>query len=140
MEVQTTLITDYFIVFPVHKIVTPIADFNNYSPKLQGRSMTTYIKKDVIEKTAEKTGLENKDAAKAVNAVFDSLRELMTDGPLESRIEIRNFGVFEVKKTAAKPKARNPKKPDQVIYIPPRRKTLFRPGKVLKNILRQPLE
>ncbi len=102
--------------------------------------MTTYIKKDVIEKTAEKTGLEIKDAANVVNAVFDTLRELMTEGPLECRIEIRNFGVFEVKKTAAKPKARNPKKPDQIIYIPPRRKTLFRPGKLIKNILKQPLE
>ncbi len=100
----------------------------------------TYIKRDVIEKTAEKTGFETKEAAKAVNAVFNSLRELMTEGPIECRIEIRNFGVFEVKRTAAKPKARNPKKPDQVIYIPPRRKTLFRPGKVLKNILKQPLE
>ena len=100
----------------------------------------TYIKKDVVEKTAEKTGLETKEAARVVNAVFESLRELMTGSALESRIEIRNFGVFEVKKTAAKPKARNPKKPDQVIYIPPRRKTLFRPGKILKNVLKQPLD
>jgi integration host factor subunit beta len=100
----------------------------------------TYIKKDVVEKTAEKTGLESKETARVVNAVFETLRELMTIGPLECRIEIRNFGVFEVKKTAAKPKARNPKKPDQVIYIPPRRKTLFRPGKILKNILKQPLK
>ena len=102
--------------------------------------MTTYIKKDVIEKTAEKTGLDTKEAARVVNAVFASLRELMIEGPLECRIEIRNFGVFEVKKTKAKPKARNPKKPDQIIYIPPRRKTLFRPGKIIKNVLRQPLE
>ncbi len=100
----------------------------------------TYIKKDVVEKTIEKTGLDAKESARAVNAIFDSLRELMTEGPLECRIEIRNFGVFEVKRTAAKPKARNPKKPDQVIYIPPRRKTLFRPGKILKNILKQPLD
>jgi len=102
--------------------------------------MKTYIKKDVVEKTAEKTGLETKEAARIVHEVFNSLRELMTEGPLCCRIEIRNFGVFEVKKTAAKPKARNPKKPDQVIYIPPRRKTLFRPGKIIKNILKQPLE
>lgn len=99
----------------------------------------TYIKKDVVEKTAEKTGIDTKESARVVNAVFASLRELMTEGPLECRIEIRNFGVFEVKKTAAKPKARNPKKPEQEIYIPPRRKTLFRPGKIIKTILKQPL-
>ena len=99
----------------------------------------TYIKKDVVEKTAEKTGIDTREAARVVNAVFTSLRELMTEGPIQCRIEIRNFGVFEVKRTAAKPKARNPKKPEQEIYIPPRRKTLFRPGKILKNILKQPL-
>jgi integration host factor subunit beta len=101
--------------------------------------MKTYIKKDVVDLTSEKTGLDSKEAARVVNAVFASLRELMTERELENRIEIRNFGVFEVKRTAAKPKARNPKKPDQIIYIPPRRKTLFRPGKMLKNILRMPL-
>ncbi len=102
--------------------------------------MKTYIKKDVVERTAEKTGFETKEAARAVNAVFTSLRELMIEDDGECRIEIRNFGVFEVKRTKAKPKARNPKKPDQIIYIPPRRKTLFRPGKMLKNVLRKPLE
>jgi len=100
----------------------------------------TYIKKDVVEKTAEQTGLEIKEAARVVNAVFASLRDMMIKGEKECRIEIRNFGVFEVKRTAAKPKARNPKKPDQVIYIPPRRKTLFRPGKIIKSVLKQPLE
>lgn len=102
--------------------------------------MVTYIKKHIIEMTSEKTSLDNKEAAKAVNAVFASLRELMIGDTDECRIEIRNFGVFEVKRTAAKPKARNPKKPDQVIYIPPRRKTHFRPGKLLKSFLRIPLE
>ncbi len=102
--------------------------------------MITYIKKNIIERTAEKTGLDNKLTAKVVNAVFSSLRELMTEGNPECRIEIRNFGVFEVKRTKAKPKARNPKKPDEVIYIPPRRKTHFRPGKLLKSYLKQELK
>jgi len=101
--------------------------------------VVTYIKKDIIEKVAEKTGLEFKDASRAVQAVFMSLRDLMVECPDECRVEIRHFGVFEVKKTAAKPKARNPKRPNQVIYIPPRRKTHFKPGKMLKEVLRQPL-
>ncbi|MBT3233524.1 MAG: integration host factor subunit beta [Calditrichaeota bacterium] len=102
--------------------------------------MPTYIKKDIVERVAMKADLETKESAKAVNAVFESLRELMCEGDPACRIEIRNFGVFEVKRTAAKPKARNPKKPDQIIYIPPRLKTHFRPGKLLKGILRRPLE
>ncbi len=102
--------------------------------------MVTYIKKHIIEKVADKTGIEMKQVSEIVNAVFTAIRELMVESNTECRIEIRNFGVFEVKNTAAKPKARNPKKPDQIIYIPPRRKTHFRPGKVLKVALRKPIK
>ena len=101
--------------------------------------MLTYIKKDIVEKVALKTDTDPKETANAVNAIFETLREMMCQGEPECRIEVRNFGVFEVKRTAAKPKARNPKKPDQIIYIPPRLKTHFRPGKLLKSYLRQPL-
>ena len=101
--------------------------------------MLTYIKKDIVEKVAQKTDMDPKESAKAVNAIFETLREMMCQGEPQCRIEVRNFGVFEVKRTAAKPKARNPKKPDQIIYIPPRLKTHFRPGKLLKSYLRQPL-
>ncbi|NQV73192.1 HU family DNA-binding protein, partial [bacterium] len=48
------------------------------------------------------------------------------------------FGVFEVKKTRAKPKARNPKT-NETVYIPSRRKTHFKPSKKLKAVLQQPL-
>ena len=54
------------------------------------------------------------------------------------RIEIRDFGVFEVKKTMAKPKARNPKT-GEIIYVAARRKTHFKPGKLLKEVMKQPL-
>jgi len=101
--------------------------------------MQTYIKKDIVERVAALTGIEEKEAAVAVNAVFVTLREIMSECVAECRIEIRHFGVFEVKNTAAKPKARNPKKPDEVIYIPPRRKTHFRPGKMLKKVLKRPI-
>jgi len=102
--------------------------------------MQTYIKKDLIFRTAEKAGMDEKPTANVVNAIFTVLREMMTEGEGECRIEIRNFGVFEVKNTAAKPKARNPKRPQEIIYIPPRRKTHFRPGKILKKVLKQPLK
>ena len=55
------------------------------------------------------------------------------------RIEIRNFGVFEVKPTKAKPRARNPRTNEE-IYVPARRKTHFKPGKLLKEVLKKPME
>ncbi|MBU1651024.1 integration host factor subunit beta [bacterium] len=100
--------------------------------------MKTYIKKDVIERTAEKIGKEPKDIASTVDAVFTVLREIMAQAEPEARIEIRDFGVFEVKKTKAKPKARNTKTNEE-IFVPPRRKTHFKPGKLLKTALKRPL-
>lgn len=104
--------------------------------------MKTYIKKDVVEwvfKDVEDEIPDIRLVSKIVNSTFKSIRELMIKDDEESRIEIRNFGVFEVKKTKAKPKARNPKT-NEVIYVPPRRKTHFKPGKLLQDSLKKPLE
>lgn len=73
-----------------------------------------------------------------VTAVIDAMGELMLEADPEVRIELRDFGVFEVKKTKAKPKARNPKT-NETVYIPSRRKTHFKPSKRLKNVLQMPL-
>jgi integration host factor subunit beta len=70
--------------------------------------------------------------------VFTALREFMEEANPEIRIEIRDFGVFEVKTTKPKPKARNPKT-GEIIYVPARRKTHFKAGKLLKEVLKQPL-
>ncbi len=100
--------------------------------------MKTFIKKDVIERTGLKLGKEPKEVSRTVDAMFTVLREIMAEADPEARIEIRDFGVFEVKKTKAKPKARNPKT-NQEIFVPPRRKTHFKPGKLLKASLKRPL-
>ena len=74
-----------------------------------------------------------------VQATIEALRDLMASADPEVRIELREFGVFEVKKTKAKPKARNPKT-NETVFIPARRKTHFKPGKRLREELQQPLE
>jgi integration host factor subunit beta len=74
-----------------------------------------------------------------VSAVIAALGELMIEADPEVRIELRDFGVFEVKKTKAKPKARNPKT-NETVFIPSRRKTHFKPSKRLKQVLQTPLK
>ena len=104
--------------------------------------MKTYIKKDVVRKAfklVQPEILDIKQVEKVVNATFTTLREMMSVDKQECRIEIRNFGVFEVKKTKAKPKARNPKT-NEIIYVPPRRKTHFKPGKLLKDEMKKPMK
>ena len=99
---------------------------------------TTITKKDVAKRTAKIVGEKIYLTEKVVDGVFTALRQFMEDANPEIRIEIRDFGVFEVKTTKPKPKARNPKT-GEIIYVPARRKTHFKAGKLLKEVLKQPL-
>ena len=99
---------------------------------------TTITKKDVVKRTAQITDSRINAIDNIVDGVFQALREFLIEANPEVRIEIRDFGVFEVKKTAAKPKARNPKT-GEIIYVPAHRKTHFKPGRLLKTVLKQPL-
>lgn len=99
----------------------------------------TYTKRDIVRRVAEAKGQPMIKVEPWVDSVIVAVREIMMSANTECRIEIRDFGVFEVKKTKAKPKARNPKT-NEVIYVPAHRKTHFKPSKLLKSFLRQPLE
>ncbi|MCI0513905.1 integration host factor subunit beta [candidate division KSB1 bacterium] len=98
----------------------------------------TITKKEVSKRTAKLVGQKIYLTEKIVDAMFTTLREMMAEAEPDIRIEIRDFGVFEVKTTKPKPKARNPKT-GEIIYVPARRKTHFKAGKLLKEILKQPL-
>jgi len=97
----------------------------------------TYTKKDVVRWTAKRMDTKIFDTETIVDGVFQTLREMLSEDEKNLRIEIRNFGVFEVKPTKAKPKARNPRT-NEVVYVPPRRKTHFKPGKLIKASLKSP--
>ncbi len=97
----------------------------------------TYTKQDIVKRVAALTQTDRKTTAIFVNYVFTALRDIMTSNDPSLRIEVRDFGILEVKPTKSKPKARNPKS-GEIIYIPARRKTHFKPGKILKRFLSQP--
>lgn len=101
--------------------------------------MTTYTKRDIVRKVSEQMDEPMVQSEPWVDAVIDALSDTMMQADPTCRIEIRDFGVFEVKETKAKPKARNPRTNEQ-IYVPRHRKTHFKPGKRLKEFLRQPLD
>jgi integration host factor subunit beta len=101
-------------------------------------SAKTLTKKDVARRVAELMEEPIYKSEPWVGAVVEALGELMLEADPEVRIELRDFGVFEVKKTKAKPKARNPKT-NETVFIPSRRKTHFKPSKKLKNVLQTPL-
>jgi nucleoid DNA-binding protein len=70
-----------------------------------------------------------------VDSMFAAMRDSLIQG---DRIEIRGFGVFQVKETKPKPAARNPRT-GEIIYVPARKKTHFKPGKLLREELHKPL-
>src|SRR5690554_7453280 len=98
----------------------------------------TLTKKDVARRVAELMDELIYRSEPWVSAVIAALGELMIEADPEVRIELRDFGVFEVKKTKAKPKARNPKT-NETVFIPSRRKTHFKPSKRLKQVLQTSL-
>ena len=71
-----------------------------------------------------------------VECVLSSIRDHLIKEEDEFRIEIRNFGVFEIKPTKGRKNARNPNTME-VYDIPPRKKILFKPAKSIKSHLRK---
>lgn len=100
--------------------------------------LDTATKEDVARRVAEMRDCPLYKAKEQVRTVLTALGDLMIEADPERRIELRNFGVFEVKKTKAKPTARNPKT-NEPMFVPSRRKTLFRPGKRVEEVLKTPL-
>ncbi len=98
----------------------------------------TWTKKEITQRIAKTIDESPHTVEKLVSATFTILREVMEEANPEINIEIRGFGVLEVKSTKAKPKARNPKT-GEIVYVPARRKTHFKPGKILRGELKRPL-
>ena len=104
------------------------------------KRVRTLTRVDIAKKIIEVHRYEKtEDALMWVEAVFSAVRELLKTADPEVRIEIRTFGVFEVKLTKEKPQARNPKT-GEVVVVPARRKTHFKPSKFLKEFLTVPLD
>ena len=98
-----------------------------------GALLSTVTKKELAFLVSRSTGCKKNLAAKVVDSLFVAMRDSLING---NRIEIRGFGVFQVKNTRPKPAARNPRT-GEIIYVPARRKTHFKPGRLLKEALHQ---
>lgn len=88
-------------------------------------------KKDIVKAISDEIGLTQLKTKDIVQKTFDAIVEtLVTD----RRIELRNFGVFEVKKRAAR-KARNPRT-DERVDVAEKYVVTFKPGKEMKERVR----
>src|SRR5271155_5536940 len=89
-------------------------------------------KKDMAKAIADEMGLTQIQAKEIVQKVFDGITETLLK---EGRIELRNFGVFEVKKRKPR-KARNPRTGEKV-KVPARVVVTFKPGREMEERVRQ---
>ena len=96
----------------------------------------TWTKRELINRISKQIDEKPIAVEKIVSATFTTLREVLSEANPEVRIEIRDFGVLEVKKARAIPKSRNPRTGEEV-YVPERRKTHFKPGKLLKDEMKK---
>ena len=85
-------------------------------------------KKDIARAIAEQTGLPQLQMLKIMQKTFDAI---VTTLVTERRIELRGFGVFEVKKRSAR-KARNPRTGEKV-FVPEKFVVTFIPGKAMND-------
>ncbi len=88
------------------------------------------IKADIINQVSKVADITRVKAVIAVEAVLDAMKESMRRG---ERIELRGFGVFQVK-PRKKGIGRNPRTGREV-RIPPGRTIRFKPGKNFKNLI-----
>jgi integration host factor subunit beta len=92
--------------------------------------MSTTRKKDLVDRIAESTQVKNALVKAIVQNFLDEIISELTKG---NRLEFRDFGVFEVKKRAAR-KAQNPKTLEP-IDVPSRRRVKFKMGRIMKKKL-----
>ena len=81
-------------------------------------------KKEIVRAISDKTGLTQLQIKEIVQLTFEGIVETLLE---EGRVELRNFGVFQVKTRKAR-QARNPRTGRQV-PVPAKSVVVFKPGK-----------
>jgi nucleoid DNA-binding protein len=91
-------------------------------------------KRDLVMRISNETGLVQQDVLKVVQKTLDYISDAVTSG---KKVELRNFGVFEVKIRKARI-GRNPNAPETDVPIPSRAVVKFKPGKEMREaVLKQ---
>lgn len=94
-----------------------------------GSTDDSLTKRDLVIRIATELGMNQQDVHRVVQRSLDYITEALQQG---KHVEFREFGVFEVI-TRKSRVGRNPKKPTDVVTIPPRKVVKFKPGRLMKR-------
>ncbi|HMP04299.1 MAG TPA: HU family DNA-binding protein [Gemmatales bacterium] len=90
-------------------------------------------KKEIVKEIADRLKLTQLQTKEIVQLTFDAIIETLVSSP-DHRIELRNFGVFQVKRRAER-SARNPRTNEKV-HVPAKNVVTFKPGKRMEELVR----
>ena len=90
--------------------------------------MQTTTKKDLCENIVRITNSSQLAVKETIQMFLDRVVKELSQG---NRIELRDFGVFEVKKRASR-KARNPRTGEEA-FVPAKNVVVFKVGKLMKE-------
>ena len=85
-------------------------------------------KKEIVKIISENLNLTQLKTKEVVQQVFEAIIDILAK---EGRIELRNFGIFEVKTRKAR-WARNPRSGKRV-FVPEKKVVTFKPGKEMEG-------
>lgn len=86
-------------------------------------------KRDLVVRISQETGLIQEQVLDVIQRTLDHISAAVAAG---TTVELRNFGVFEVKIRKARV-GRNPNQPDRDVPIPARAVVKFKPGKEMRE-------
>jgi nucleoid DNA-binding protein len=90
-------------------------------------------KRDLVSRISNETGMIQMDVQKVVQLTLDYISDAVSHG---HKVELRNFGVFEVR--TRKPRmGRNPNEPNSNVEIPSRTVVRFKAGKEMRESVRK---
>jgi len=125
----------FFLFFPLIFRSNSVKFSHDSATRVVARKMENILKEDatlnkqeLVANVAEQAGLTKKDAEKAVNAVFETVKGALSGG---DKVQLIGFGTFEVKARKAR-KGRNPQTGKE-INIPASKNPVFKAGKALKD-------
>ncbi len=88
----------------------------------------TLTKRDLVMRISAETGMVQQQVLDVVQRTLNSIAEGLAKG---QKVELRNFGVFDVKIRKARI-GRNPNAPETDVPIPERSVVKFKPGKEMR--------
>ena len=97
--------------------------------------MQTVTKRELVQRIAEKTGIQQISAKEVIQGFLD---EIIIELARGNRLEFRDFGVFEPKEKA-KRVARNPRTGERV-EVPAKTTVKFKVGRLMKKRIQKNAE